>query len=94
MRRWFFHIARAEGLSLLVLFGIAMPVKYLAGEPVLVEWVGWIHGLLFLVYVIALGAISVLEEWPMSRSILGFVASFVPFGTFAFERRVVAAAEA
>ena len=37
-----------EGLSTLVLFGIAMPMKYLGGMPMAVTVVGSIHGGLFI----------------------------------------------
>ncbi|HTO03360.1 MAG TPA: DUF3817 domain-containing protein, partial [Opitutus sp.] len=36
-----------EGVSFLVLLGIAMPLKYLAGEPAAVRVVGMAHGILF-----------------------------------------------
>ena len=36
-----------EGTSTLILFGIAMPLKYLAGMPMAVTVVGSIHGALF-----------------------------------------------
>ncbi|MFW5972756.1 MAG: DUF3817 domain-containing protein, partial [Bacteroidota bacterium] len=40
-----------EGLSYLALLGIAMPLKYMAGMPMAVRYVGWIHGVLFVLYV-------------------------------------------
>ena len=46
-------IALAEGISFLVLLGIAMPLKYAAGNPEPVRIVGWIHGGLFVLYLIA-----------------------------------------
>jgi len=86
--RWFRWIGRAEGVSLLVLFGIAMPLKYAAGQPFLISWTGWLHGVLFLLYVGAL-VIGVLRlGWSLVDAVLGFVAAFLPFGTFLFERRV------
>jgi SAM-dependent methyltransferase len=41
--RW---IAKIEGVSFLVLLGIAMPLKYAAGLPMAVKIVGWAHGVL------------------------------------------------
>ncbi len=43
----------AEGISFLVLLCIAMPLKYYAGIPEVVKFVGWAHGLLFILYIIA-----------------------------------------
>ena len=85
--RW---IARAEGASLLALMGIAMPVKYGLGEPLLVEWFGWIHGLLFLLYVAVLGMCTLRLGWSPTRAAAGFVASLLPGGTFVFEWKMLA----
>lgn len=85
---WFRWISRAEALSLLLLFGFAMPLKYVFGDPTAVEWVGLIHGILFLVYVVALGGAAYLASWPWMHVAMGFVASMIPFGPFVFERYV------
>jgi len=92
--RWFRAIAVAEGLSLVTLFGVAMPLKYALGRPEAVAWVGWIHGVLFLVYVIALLSAGRVAGWRLPTLAAGFAASLVPFGPFAFhwwlDRRVAA----
>ena len=36
-----------EGISTLVLFLVAMPLKYVLGYPMAVTYVGWVHGVLF-----------------------------------------------
>ena len=41
-------VALAEGISFLVLLGVAMPLKYLADMPLAVRIAGWLHGLLFI----------------------------------------------
>lgn len=79
-------IARAEGLSLLLLFGVAMPLKYLAHHPEPVRWVGSAHGGLFLAYIALLVVVGVQQRWAPPRYALGAIASLVPFGTFVFER--------
>ena len=81
-------VGRLEGLSLLILVGIAMPLKYIAGEPLAVRVVGMAHGILFLLFCLALFRAMTDEKWPARRAALGFVASFLPFGTFWFERRL------
>ena len=43
-------VGMMEGLSFLLLMGVAMPLKYFAGMPAAVKWTGWIHGILFIVY--------------------------------------------
>ena len=86
MRSTFLWVARAEGLSLLLLFGVAMPLKYGAGFEHATWWPGMAHGVLFLAYVAALAVVGRAEGWTVVRIGLGLLASLVPFGTFAFER--------
>ena len=83
---------RFEGVSFLVLLGVAMPMKYLAGEPRAVRIVGAIHGALFVAYVALIWFSARREQWPRRSMIEGLVASVVPLGTFWFERRLPATA--
>jgi integral membrane protein len=85
---WFKWIGRCEGASLLFLFGIAMPAKYIAGYPEVVAWTGWLHGVFFLLYVGALLVGVTRLGWSLADACLGLFASFMPFGTFVFERRI------
>ena len=75
-------VAILEGISFLVLLGIAMPLKYLAGIPEPVRVVGMAHGVLFVLYVILLIQVAIEKSWSFKKSILAFIASFIPFGTF------------
>ena len=88
MRTGFVWVARAEGVSYLLLLGVAMPLKYVAGEPLAVEIVGWVHGILFMAYVVALGIVASVEGWGWMRVLGGFVASVLPFGPFVLEQRI------
>jgi integral membrane protein len=74
-----------EGVSFLLLLGVAMPLKYLAHVPQAVFPVGLAHGLLFLAYLAALGQVAFAHRWPVSRLLLGVGASVVPFGPFLFD---------
>jgi integral membrane protein len=77
-----------EGVSTLVLFGAAMPLKYLAGIPMAVTIVGTLHGALFLVLcVMFLGAIRAVPL-PKKWALLGIVAAIFPFGPFLFDRKL------
>ena len=62
----------AEGISFLVLLLIAMPLKYLAGFPQAVLIVGWIHGFLFIVYIISALDVKIAKKWSVQKSILEF----------------------
>ncbi len=79
-------IGLAEGISLLVLLGIAMPLKYLAGKPEMVKIVGWLHGLLFVLFTLAVVVVYFQKRWPFKKLLLAFLAAFIPFGTFIFDR--------
>ena len=78
-------IGIAEGLSLLVLLGIAMPLKYLANQPEAVKITGWIHGVLFVAFVVAVLVMYYERNWPFKKVVLAFIAAFLPFGTFVFD---------
>ena len=77
-----------EACSFLILVGVAMPLKYLAGQPGAVKMFGWIHGLLFIVFCGALLRTIVVARWPFSRAALIFVAALLPFGPFVVDRRM------
>jgi integral membrane protein len=77
-----------EGLSFLFLLLIAMPVKYLAGEPMLVRITGMIHGLLFVGYVLKVIIVKFELNWSVKKSFLALVASVIPFGTFYADSRL------
>ena len=77
-----------EGISFLVLLGIAMPIKYGLGNPMPVKIVGMTHGILFILYVIFLIQAAMEYDWPFKKSALAFIAALLPFGPFVFDRRL------
>lgn len=81
-------ISIIEGLSFLALLCVAMPVKYILGEPTLVRYVGMVHGLLFILFVAALLESSKRYEWSLKFSLLCFACSIVPFAPFWLENRL------
>ena len=81
-------VALLEGLSFLVLLGVAMPLKYLAGIPAAVKVVGWVHGVLFAVFSVALLYTFVVAKWPLARAALVWIAALLPFGPFVVDRRM------
>ena len=78
-----------EGTSTLVLFGIAMPMKYLGGMPMAVTVVGTIHGILFLALVVMF--LVGMKRIPISRQLTaaGIAGAVVPFGPFVVDRWLV-----
>ena len=79
-------IGTFEGISFILLLGIAMPLKYMAGKPLAVTITGMIHGGLFLLYCAALAhAMKVLGR-PLRWSVKLFIAALLPFGPFVMDR--------
>ncbi|MBB6612538.1 DUF3817 domain-containing protein [Pontibacter sp. Tf4] len=81
-------VALYEGISYLVLLLIAMPLKYMFGIPELVKYVGWAHGVLFVLYVAFLAQVFFTERWSLLKAIVAFILSLVPFGTFYLEKNL------
>ncbi len=76
-------IAFFEGLSLLILVFITVPMKYVWGNPIGSELIGPIHGVLFIVYVILTFSVASDQQWKFFKTTwLVLLASFIPFGTF------------
>ena len=80
--KWLIAVCLLEGTSTLVLFFVAMPMKYMAGRPEWVSVVGPIHGFLFVVLVLMF-LVGRLENLLSNRVFLaglaGAVLPFVPF---------------
>jgi integral membrane protein len=75
-------VGLSEGVSFLLLLGVAMPLKYFAGLPIFVKVVGWVHGGLFVLFCVALVHATIKSRWPLLRAGKMLLASLVPFGTF------------
>jgi len=86
-------ISFLEGISLIILLFIAVPLKYWAGQPALVKLMGPIHGLLFTLFVFTTLSVGVTYKWKFSETswkvLLGCI---IPFGTFYIDRYILAPA--
>jgi integral membrane protein len=80
---WLRYAALFEGVSWLLLLFVAMPLKYLAGNPYPVKVVGMGHGVLFIVLVALIVAAAQRRAISNAVGAKVFAASFIPFGTFA-----------
>lgn len=81
-------VALAEAVSYLLLLGIAMPLKYLAGMAAAVSVVGAIHGALFVLLVLALILAMLGRHLSLGEVALVFVASLIPFVPFFIDKRL------
>lgn len=89
MLKFFKIIALLEGLSLLALFFVAMPMKYMMGNPALVPPVGMAHGVLFVAYVILALMLKFEDNWTWKKFGIVFLGSLLPFGTFYVEKKIL-----
>jgi len=77
-----------EGYSYLLLLFVAMPLKYLLGFGVAVKIAGMLHGILFIIFLI-LGVKAWIEaKWSLWVTIIFFIASLIPFGTFMTKAKI------
>src|SRR5688500_7299480 len=83
--RW---VGNAEGISFLVLLFIAMPLKYIFDYPMAVKVNGWVHGVLFVVYILAVLRTAYLIKWNYLRVGIALAASVVPFATFILDKKL------
>ena len=79
------YIGIIEGVSSLLLFFVAMPIKYVFGSPEYVSVVGMVHGVLFTLYFILIIHAAMVLKRSLSWIVKLFVASIFPFGPFIIE---------
>jgi len=77
-----------EGYSYLVLLFIAMPLKYMAGVVIATKIAGMIHGILFIAFCLLLVQAGKDAKWSLKDSIVFFIASLIPFGTFFTKKKI------
>ena len=78
-------VSAIEGLSYVLLVGVAMPLKYIAGMPEMVRVVGMAHGVLFVAFVLALLLAWREAGWGVGRVVGIFALSLVPLGAVGIE---------
>ena len=81
-------VGKTEGISFLLLMGIAMPLKYAAGMPLAVTIVGWIHGVLFVAFSLVLLNALVKTPLTFAWAVLTFIAALLPFGPFVIDAKL------
>lgn len=75
-------VAFLEGLSLILLVVVAVPLKYYFDSPGMVKAIGPIHGGLFVWFCILVIRVAIEREWKLFSPTLKLIlSSFVPFGT-------------
>ena len=85
---WLRRLSIVEGVSTLLLFFVAMPLKYFADMPMAVTIVGSIHGLLFTALVVMFAVAHAKVPLPGKLALLGLVAAVFPFGPFLIDGKL------
>ncbi|MBU61335.1 MAG: hypothetical protein CMI26_02390 [Opitutae bacterium] len=90
-----------EGISYLLLLGVAMPLKYYFGDvtidesgkkiyenAIYVSVTGMAHGILFIFYGLLLAIAMRRHKWSLDYGAYLLGAAFIPFGTFYTDRKL------
>lgn len=83
-----------EGISLLILILIAVPLKYWGNNPSMVKVMGPIHGALFLLFIVNTLSAGVTYTWKFSNTTWKvLIACIIPFGTFYIDKYILSPME-
>ena len=79
-----------EGISLILLVCIAVPIKYLGNDESCVKILGPIHVFLFILFCYSAWTVGSKLNWNWRNMIWKLLlASFIPFGTFYLDYKVL-----
>ncbi len=78
----------SEGVSFLVLLYFAIYHKRILGEADAIQVPGMVHGVLFLLFCLALLHVWADRKWPLKKVAFAFVCSLLPFAPFYLERKL------
>ena len=77
-----------DGVSYLVLLGIAMPLKYMADMPMAVRLVGSLHGLFFIALCLFLLIALLRKQLSFGWCVIVFVCALIPFAPFFLDHKL------
>ena len=81
-------ISIIEGISLIILLFIAVPIKYILGYKVATIIMGSIHGTLWLIFLYVLNEARVKNNFDKKLIIKLIIYSVIPFGFILIEREL------
>jgi integral membrane protein len=83
-------VAFLEGTSLILLFFVAVPLKYIWGYPHWSQIIGTAHGALFVLYILNTMSVASDQQWKFTTTTWKvLLASFIPFGTFYIDKKIL-----
>ncbi len=87
---WLRIIGFFEGITLLILVFIAVPMKYYYDDPSLSKSLGPVHGILFILFVGYAFSVGTEQNWKFRKTTWKVIlASFIPFGTFYIDKKLL-----
>lgn len=87
MLRFFKMLSFWEGVSLLVILFVTMPLKYVFDYPQANKIIGMLHGVLFIAYVVMVFMLQPEQKWKWKDTLVILACSVIPFGTFWMEKK-------
>jgi integral membrane protein len=66
-----------------------MPLKYIMDQPLPVRITGMAHGVLFIAFIFYLMLVKSEFNWSAKKTLVAFIASLLPFGTFVLDAKVL-----
>ena len=80
-------ISLLEALSFVILLLVAMPIKYILGNPELVRIVGMAHGILFVLYILGAFVVKNKLNWSNQILVVVILCSIIPLGPLYVDRK-------
>lgn len=79
-----------EGVSLLALVLIGMPLKHYYGDATVTKILGPVHGAIFLLFLFNTLSVGVEQHWRFATTTWKvLLACFIPFGTFYIDKKIL-----
>ncbi len=89
IKKNFKFACKMEGVSCILLFIVAMPLKYQWGIWWQMIPIGSFHGLAFTYYLLQIVPAKKLFNWDDEEMVTAIMAAFFPFATFWVEKKMV-----
>lgn len=88
-KRWFRNACRLEGITCILLFLVAMPIKYQFDIWWQMIPIGSLHGIAFTWYLILVPSVKKLYQWDDEDLVFVILSAFFPFATFWVEKKLI-----
>lgn len=87
MLKLFKLVAILEGISSILLFFFAMPMKYILKNKTFMPPIGMLHGILFIGFIMLTLFFAVQKKWTSQKVLMFFFFSILPCGTFYLDKK-------